>query len=77
MMDTAFYVPNEKLDRFVAFYTHDKDRKWVTTSQDDYANAAQVAFGRRRPGFDGLGLLRFCQMLLNGGYSTASASSLR
>ena len=29
MKDTAFYVPPEKMDRFVSFYTYDKDRKFV------------------------------------------------
>ena len=29
MTDTGFYVPAEKMDRFAAFYTYDKDRKLV------------------------------------------------
>ena len=44
MKDTAFYVPPEKLNRFVSFYTYDKDRKFVPHPGPDYS--------KRRPGLD-------------------------
>src|SRR4030095_3638678 len=39
MKDTAFYVPKEKMARFVTFYTYDKDRKLVIHPSDDYTAA--------------------------------------
>ncbi len=68
MVDTAFYVPKEKMDRFAAFYTADKDGKLVPMPGiADYSAVPALPSG-------GGGLvstigdyMRFCQMLLNGG----------
>ncbi|MYF06160.1 MAG: beta-lactamase family protein, partial [Holophagales bacterium] len=71
MNDTAFYVSEDKADRFAQVYTHDADGKLM----------AQEGFGGSRSYFDppnflsgGGGLvsttmdyMRFSQMLLNGG----------
>ena len=71
MNDTAFYVSEDKADRFAQVYTHDEDGNLM----------AQEGFGGRRSYFDppahlsgGGGLvsttmdyMRFSQMLLNGG----------
>ena len=57
MKDTAFFVPPEKLNRFVSFYTYDKDRKFVPhPGVPDYSKAAGDALGRRWPGVDRDGL---------------------
>ena len=56
MKDTAFYVPPEKLNRFVSFYTYDKDRKFVPHPRPGLLEAAGGAVRRRRPGLDRDGL---------------------
>ncbi len=59
MTDTAFYVPAEKMDRFAAFYTYDKERKLDCASERRLHEAAEVAFGRRRTGVDRVRLHAF------------------
>jgi len=70
MNDTAFYLPQEKKDRFAALYTQSKDRTIRPNTSRTYQNFLEP------PTFlsGGGGLvsttrdyLRFCQMLLNKG----------
>jgi len=70
MTDTAFWVPDEKIDRLAASYRRDKNKK--LTLLEDPQNSRY----RQEPTFfsGGGGLLsttadylRFCQMLLSGG----------
>ncbi len=70
MSDTAFMVPDEKVDRFAACYRRDANKKLVL------ADDPQRSGYRQEPTFlsGGGGLvsttadyLRFCQLLLNGG----------
>jgi CubicO group peptidase (beta-lactamase class C family) len=70
MVDTAFYVPQEKVNRFAEVYTYDKSGKLtpvVGGFNHDFTKKPAMASG-------GGGLvstisdyMRFCQMLLNGG----------
>jgi CubicO group peptidase (beta-lactamase class C family) len=67
MKDTAFYVPPEKMNRFVSFYTYDKDRKFVLHPSDDYSKAPAGPSGGGGLVSTATDYMRFCQMLLNGG----------
>jgi CubicO group peptidase (beta-lactamase class C family) len=67
MKDTAFYVPAEKLNRFVSFYTYDKDRKFVTHPGPDYSKDPALPSGGGGLVSTAMDYMRFCQMLLNGG----------
>jgi CubicO group peptidase (beta-lactamase class C family) len=67
MKDTAFYVPAEKLNRFVSFYTYDKDRKLVPHPSPDYSKAPAMPSGGGGMVSTAADYMRFCQMLLNGG----------
>jgi CubicO group peptidase (beta-lactamase class C family) len=67
MKDTAFYVPPEKLGRFVSFYTYDKDRKFVLHPSPDYSKPPVMASGGGGLVSTAADYMRFCQMLLNGG----------
>lgn len=67
MPDTAFYVPAEKMDRFAAFYTYDKERKLVFHPSGDYTKAPALPSGGGGLVSTASDYMRFCQMLLNGG----------
>jgi CubicO group peptidase (beta-lactamase class C family) len=72
MVDTAFYVPKEKLNRFAEFYTYDKDGKLQVVGVKDGLNHDFSAKPALSSGGGGLvstatDYMRFCQMLLNGG----------
>ena len=68
MKDTAFYVPPEKLNRFVSFYTYDKDRKFVPhPGVPDFSKPPGAPSGGGGLVSTATDYMRFCQMLLNGG----------
>jgi CubicO group peptidase (beta-lactamase class C family) len=72
MVDTAFYVPNEKLNRFAEFYSYDKDGKLQAVGVKEGLNHDFAAKPAMSSGGGGLvstatDYMRFCQMLLNGG----------
>jgi CubicO group peptidase (beta-lactamase class C family) len=67
MTDTAFYVPAEKMDRFAAFYTYDKERKLVPSPSADYSKQPALPSGGGGLVSTATDYMRFCQMLLNGG----------
>jgi CubicO group peptidase (beta-lactamase class C family) len=72
MVDTAFYVPKEKLNRFAEFYGYDKDGKLQVVGVHDGLNHDFAAKPALSSGGGGLvstaaDYMRFCQMLLNGG----------
>jgi CubicO group peptidase (beta-lactamase class C family) len=67
MVDTGFYVPADKMDRFAAFYTYDKDRKLVPHPSADYSAAPALPSGGGGLVSTASDYMRFCQMLLNGG----------
>ena len=67
MKDTAFYVPAEKMNRFVSFYTYDKDRKFVAHPSDDFSKSPAGPSGGGGLVSTATDYMRFCQMLLNGG----------
>ncbi len=72
MVDTAFYVPKEKLNRFAEYYTYDKDGKLLACGTDECLNHDFSQVPALSSGGGGLvstatDYMRFCQMLLNGG----------
>lgn len=67
MQDTAFYVPQEKLNRFAAFYTLNQERKLVPFAGADYSAPPVLPSGGGGLVSTASDYLRFCQMLLNGG----------
>src|ERR1700733_10829895 len=72
MVDTAFYVPKEKLGRFAQFYNYDKDGKMQVVGVKELLNHDFAARPALPSGGGGLvstatDYMRFCQMLLNGG----------
>jgi CubicO group peptidase (beta-lactamase class C family) len=67
MVDTGFYVPAAKMDRFAAFYTYDKDRKLVPHPSADYSALPALPSGGGGLVSTASDYMRFCQMLLNGG----------
>jgi CubicO group peptidase (beta-lactamase class C family) len=70
MVDTAFYVPKEKLNRFAEMYNYDKDGKLtVETGGLNHDFSAKPAFSSGGGGLvsTATDYMRFCQMLLNGG----------
>jgi CubicO group peptidase (beta-lactamase class C family) len=72
MVDTAFYVPKEKLNRFAEFYGYDKDGKMQVLGVHEGLNHDFSAKPALSSGGGGLAstatdYMRFCQMLLNGG----------
>ena len=68
MKDTAFFVPPEKMNRFVSFYTYDKDRKFVAhPGVPDYSKPPTMPSGGGGLVSTAMDYMRFCQMLLNGG----------
>ncbi|HKQ12139.1 MAG TPA: serine hydrolase domain-containing protein [Steroidobacteraceae bacterium] len=68
MKDTAFYVPAEKLNRFVSFYTYDKDRKFIShPGIPDFSKPPGAPSGGGGLVSTAMDYMRFCQMLMNGG----------
>ena len=67
MVDTAFYVPAEKLDRFAEFYLREQDGKVVKHSAADYTKPPVLPSGGGGLVSTASDYMRFCQMLLNGG----------
>jgi len=68
MKDTAFYVPADKINRFVSFYTYDKDRKFVAhPGVPDFSKPPGAPSGGGGMVSTAMDYMRFCQMLLNGG----------
>jgi CubicO group peptidase (beta-lactamase class C family) len=70
MVDTAFYVPQEKIDRLAEYYTYDRAGKLTPMGGPFARNFAKKP--RLPSGGGGLvstasDYMRFCQMLLNGG----------
>jgi CubicO group peptidase (beta-lactamase class C family) len=72
MVDTGFYVPKEKLNRFAEFYSYDKDGKLQVLGAHEGLNHDFSIKPALASGGGGLvstagDYMRFCQMLLNGG----------
>jgi CubicO group peptidase (beta-lactamase class C family) len=72
MVDTAFYVPKEKLNRFAQMYSYDPDGKLHAVATGESLNHDFSVKPALSSGGGGLvstasDYLRFCQMLLNGG----------
>jgi len=68
MKDTAFFVPADKMNRFVSFYTYDKDRKFVAhPGVPDFSKPPGAPSGGGGMVSTAMDYMRFCQMLLNGG----------
>jgi CubicO group peptidase (beta-lactamase class C family) len=72
MVDTGFYVPKEKLNRFAEFYSYDKDGKMQVVGPHDGLNHDFSAKPALSSGGGGLvsttsDYMRFCKMMLNGG----------
>ncbi len=72
MVDTGFYVPKDKLNRFAEFYSYDKDGKLQVVGVHDGLNHDFAAKPALSSGGGGLvstaaDYMRFCQMLQNGG----------
>jgi CubicO group peptidase (beta-lactamase class C family) len=70
MVDTGFYVPKEKLNRFVEMYNYDKDGKLQVEHEGfnhDYSKKPALSSGGGGLVSTAADYMRFCQMLLNGG----------
>jgi CubicO group peptidase (beta-lactamase class C family) len=70
MVDTAFYVPADKLKRFVELYDYDKDGKFEVLKgglNHDYSKKPALSSGGGGLVSTAGDYMRFCQMLLNGG----------
>jgi CubicO group peptidase (beta-lactamase class C family) len=70
MVDTGFYVPKEKLNRFVEMYNYDKDGKLQAEHagfNHDYSAKPALSSGGGGLVSTAADYMRFCQMLLNGG----------
>jgi CubicO group peptidase (beta-lactamase class C family) len=72
MVDTAFYVPKDKLNRFAEYYTYDKDGKLLVCAIDgclnhDFSKVPALSSGGGGLVSTATDYMRFCQMLLNGG----------
>jgi CubicO group peptidase (beta-lactamase class C family) len=72
MVDTAFYVPKEKLNRFAQMYSYDPDGRLHAVGVGESLNHDYGVKPALSSGGGGLvstasDYLRFCQMLLNGG----------
>jgi CubicO group peptidase (beta-lactamase class C family) len=72
MVDTGFYVPKDKLDRFAQVYTYDKQGKLAAVGTNEALNHDFSADPNFKSGGGGLvsttsDYMRLCQMLLNGG----------
>ena len=69
MNDTAFFVPEAKLDRFASQYRRDGSgmRLIETPEESEYRNPEPVPFGGSGLVSTAADYIRFAQMLLNGG----------
>jgi CubicO group peptidase (beta-lactamase class C family) len=72
MVDTAFYVPKDKLNRFAQYYSYDKDGKLLVCPIDgclnhDFSRVPALSSGGGGLVSTATDYMRFCQMLLNGG----------
>ena len=68
MVDTAFHVPANKMNRFAEFYFRDKDGKTVKhPNVADYSKPPVFPSGGGGLVSTASDYMRFCQMLLNGG----------
>jgi len=70
MVDTAFYVPEAKLERLAEFYDYDKDGKLRVLRgglNHDFGAKPALASGGGGLVSTATDYMRFCQMLLNGG----------
>jgi len=70
MVDTGFYVPKEKLNRFVEMYNYDKDGKLQVEHEGfnhDFSAKPALSSGGGGLVSTATDYMRFCQMLLNGG----------
>jgi len=72
MVDTAFFVPHEKLGRFAQFYEYGKDGQLQAVATEALLNhdfSQKPAFPSGGGGLvsTATDYMRFCQMLLNGG----------
>jgi CubicO group peptidase (beta-lactamase class C family) len=70
MVDTGFFVPAEKLNRFAEFYDYDKDGHLEVLHgglNHDYAAKPALASGGGGLVSTAADYMRFCQMMLNGG----------
>jgi CubicO group peptidase (beta-lactamase class C family) len=70
MVDTAFYVPKEKLNRFAEMYTYDKEGKLAVEKaglNHDFSKNPKLLSGGGGLVSTASDYMRFCQMLLNGG----------
>jgi CubicO group peptidase (beta-lactamase class C family) len=70
MVDTAFYVPKEKLNRFAELYTYDKQGKLMVETggfNHDFSKKPSLPSGGGGLVSTASDYMRFCQMLLNGG----------
>jgi CubicO group peptidase (beta-lactamase class C family) len=70
MVDTAFYVPAEKLKRFVELYDYDKDGKFEVLKgglNHDFSKKPALLSGGGGLVSTAADYMRFCQMLLSGG----------
>jgi CubicO group peptidase (beta-lactamase class C family) len=70
MVDTAFYVPADKLKRFAELYDYDKDGKFEVLKggfNHDYSAKPALYSGGSGLVSTASDYMRFCQMLLNGG----------
>jgi CubicO group peptidase (beta-lactamase class C family) len=70
MVDTAFFVPKEKLDRLAEFYRYDKEGQMEVVHgglNHDFSAKPALASGGGGLVSTAGDYMRFCQMLLNGG----------
>jgi CubicO group peptidase (beta-lactamase class C family) len=70
MVDTAFFVPKEKLDRLAEFYRYGKEGQMEVVHgglNHDYSAKPALASGGGGLVSTAGDYMRFCQMLLNGG----------
>jgi CubicO group peptidase (beta-lactamase class C family) len=70
MADTGFYVPADKLKRFVELYDYDKDGKFEVQKgglNHDFSKKPALISGGGGLVSTAADYMRFCQMLLNGG----------
>ena len=71
MMDTGFYVPEEKAGRFAQVYSYDKEGRLfaqeVFGGENNFLKPATFFSGGAGLVSTAMDYMRFCQMLLNGG----------
>jgi CubicO group peptidase (beta-lactamase class C family) len=70
MVDTAFYVPADKLKRFVELYDYDQEGKFRVLKgglNHDFSAKPALSSGGGGLVSTATDYMRFCQMLLNGG----------